>query len=281
MKQNEARQMAKNLVNKFGLSINASVNTGPDGPLVVLEPDDIHPNEGFQILINIGWRNLQIEFLPGKFAADLLHQMANCPFENKQMFSNVAGQILNEKGILTFKVNDAFMDPLAPESWPSDWKLLSFKLKKSPLEINTDNYQLTEQLINKWVERFFGCIIALSPLEEIEDNYEIKGLPEGAVKSSFVNRYERSRYNRSMCLNFHGNNCQVCGINFKDIYGEIGDGFIHVHHTIPVSQLNPGYIINPIKDLVPVCPNCHSMLHRRNPPYSVMELQQIIGKTPL
>ena len=89
------------------------------------------------------------------------------------------------------------------------------------------------------------------------------GLPEGALTKVLINRYERNRYNRTICINFHGCSCKVCGISFKDVYGELGDGFIHVHHIIPVSQLEHGYIINPINDLIPVCPNCHAMLHER------------------
>ena len=33
-----------------------------------------------------------------------------------------------------------------------------------------------------------------------------------------------------------------------------------------------GYDVDPINDLMPVCPNCHAMLHRRTPPFSVEEL---------
>tara|TARA_R110002050_G_scaffold54303_4_gene122942 strand:- start:29513 stop:29710 length:198 start_codon:yes stop_codon:yes gene_type:complete len=62
------------------------------------------------------------------------------------------------------------------------------------------------------------------------------------------------------------------------MYGEIGKGFIHVHHLTPISEIGKKYQIDPINDLRPVCPNCHSMLHRRNPPISVNELKEIIKK---
>jgi len=67
-------------------------------------------------------------------------------------------------------------------------------------------------------------------------------------------------------------------MNFASVYGGVGDGFIHVHHIVPVSVIGTGYIINPIDDLVPVCPNCHAMLHRKDPPYSVEEMKLIIRK---
>ena len=51
-------------------------------------------------------------------------------------------------------------------------------------------------------------------------------------------------------------------MDFENMYGELGKGFIHVHHIVPISMIGKEYKIDPIKDLVPVCPNCHAMLHR-------------------
>ena len=50
------------------------------------------------------------------------------------------------------------------------------------------------------------------------------------------------------------------------VYGEIAKGFIHVHHLIPLSEIKENYQVNPKTDLIPVCPNCHAMLHRQDPP---------------
>ena len=44
-------------------------------------------------------------------------------------------------------------------------------------------------------------------------------------------------------------------------YGEIGADFIHVHHTVPASQLGNNYQLDPLTDLVPLCANCHAMAH--------------------
>jgi predicted HNH restriction endonuclease len=64
----------------------------------------------------------------------------------------------------------------------------------------------------------------------------------------------------------------VCGFSFGAIYGELGTGFIHVHHLVPLALIKQGYEVDPIKDLRPVCPNCHAMLHKRTPPFSINEL---------
>jgi 5-methylcytosine-specific restriction enzyme A len=85
---------------------------------------------------------------------------------------------------------------------------------------------------------------------------------EGAKKTITVNAYERNADARQACINEFGCSCMICGFNFESVYGERGKEFIHVHHIVPISKANNEYKVNPIKDLIPVCPNCHAMLHR-------------------
>ncbi len=105
-------------------------------------------------------------------------------------------------------------------------------------------------------------------------------LSEGAKTSVVVNRYERSQEARKACLNAHGYSCAVCGMNFEDVYGPIGKDFIHVHHVIPISEIGQEYEIDPLNDLVPVCPNCHAMLHHGidGRVLTVDELKTILSK---
>ena len=85
---------------------------------------------------------------------------------------------------------------------------------------------------------------------------------EGAKYSVNVNRYERSSIARLKCIEKNGCKCMVCGMDFEEKYGELGKGFIHSHHIVPLSMINKEYKVDYEKDLVPVCPNCHAMLHR-------------------
>ena len=64
---------------------------------------------------------------------------------------------------------------------------------------------------------------------------------------------------------------------FFEKYGDIGKDYIEVHHLIPVSQMGANYIVDPIKDLAPLCSNCHSMIHKKNPPYTIEELRSLIN----
>ena len=83
---------------------------------------------------------------------------------------------------------------------------------------------------------------------------------EGRKHEDTVTRYERDRGNRKKCIEHYGYVCQVCGTNFEKTYGDLGKAFIEVHHLYPVAQGERQ--VNPIEDLIPLCSNCHSMIHR-------------------
>ena len=103
-------------------------------------------------------------------------------------------------------------------------------------------------------------------------------LVEGAVFRVIVNAYERNPEARRRCIERHGTNCCVCGFNFGGVYGEVAEGYIHVHHLRPLSEIGREYVIDPIEDLRPVCPNCHAVLHRRIPAFSIEEIRAILRR---
>jgi 5-methylcytosine-specific restriction protein A len=102
--------------------------------------------------------------------------------------------------------------------------------------------------------------------------------PLNAVSSVIVNRYERDPDARRVCLAFHGTKCAACGFSFEASYGDVGEGFIHIHHTVPASLLGTGYELDPVADLVPLCANCHAMAHRGvSTALTVTELRNLIS----
>lgn len=109
--------------------------------------------------------------------------------------------------------------------------------------------------------------------EEVDPKEVFK---EGAYKTVTVNQYERSAEARSKCLTYHGYKCAVCSFDFEETYGEIGKNYIHVHHIVPISEIRKEYELNPVTDLVPVCPNCHAMIHTTRPALSIQKLRRII-----
>ena len=99
---------------------------------------------------------------------------------------------------------------------------------------------------------------------------------EGKVIKVCVNRYERNQSARITCIAHYGHKCQVCNFDFGKMYGEIADGFIHVHHKISLSGIGKEYKVDPIKDLIPVCANCHSVIHLSKIALTIEELKKLI-----
>jgi hypothetical protein len=102
--------------------------------------------------------------------------------------------------------------------------------------------------------------------------------PEGAVQRILVNRYERDARARAACVEHYGAICVVCGLDLGSVYGHMMDGFVHVHHLRLLSQAGPDYVIDPIADLRPVCPNCHAVIHQKVPPYSIDEVRSMLHR---
>jgi 5-methylcytosine-specific restriction enzyme A len=91
---------------------------------------------------------------------------------------------------------------------------------------------------------------------------------------------QRDRRNRELAIKYHGLTCFGCGFNFGDVYGSLGEGFIEIHHLNPLHQNDDEVVINPRKDLIPLCSNCHRMIHRsRAETLSLIELKKIIEET--
>lgn len=89
------------------------------------------------------------------------------------------------------------------------------------------------------------------------------GDKEGKPTGKYTHVYERSKKNREAAIAIHGTRCIVCGFSFEEKYGDIGRGFVEVHHTVPLSEIGEEIAVDPATDLVCICSNCHRMIHRR------------------
>ena len=114
--------------------------------------------------------------------------------------------------------------------------------------------------------------------DEIDERSD---LPEGAKLRVTVNRYERNPEARKQCINHYGAKCCICGFSFGDTYGDVAEGFIHVHHVEPVSaKKGTKHNVDPAEDLRPVCPNCHAVIHIRQgePAFKTKEVEAFIQR---
>jgi 5-methylcytosine-specific restriction enzyme A len=149
------------------------------------------------------------------------------------------------------------------EQQNSDFSLVIKSLKRL-------NNQLNDS------QKFKDVITADIDSEQAEDDSYYQ---DGAVKKYYGKRYERNPENRKKAIEIHGLNCVACGFNFEDVYGERGKDFIEVHHVKPLSSIGEGVVIDPMEDLVPVCSNCHRMIHRRKDEVlTVDELTTILNR---
>ena len=84
----------------------------------------------------------------------------------------------------------------------------------------------------------------------------------------------KERWNRE-----HGGQpcCSICGFSFAQTYGNVGEGFIQAHHIQAISSIEPDTLVT-LDDLVPVCSNCHSILHRYHPWPTVEALRRIVSR---
>ena len=180
---------------------------------------------------------------------------------------------LNHSNIMVHGVAiefDTFINPIADQ-------ILNIEVVKSKVPVK-----------QKWPPQSSGTQIKAGNIGELEslwerfcvetDVYKNMAVRELTISEGTSNEivqtvYERNKYARMLCLKHHGYSCAVCDFNFEAVYGDIGKDFIHVHHLNQLSNIGEQHKTNPITDLCPVCPNCHAMLHKVNPPYTIGELK--------
>ncbi len=154
------------------------------------------------------------------------------------------------------------------ESTSSDVILESWDLTSTDGDINKlleDFDYLIQKQIPYFEQELQDRMIANAPITNV--------FKEGASERVVLNKYERNLKARAACIAAHGTTCKVCGIDFAKDYGPEFAGKIEVHHIVPISEIGEEYVVDPVNDLVPVCPNCHTALHsKKDGVYTIEEL---------
>ena len=132
--------------------------------------------------------------------------------------------------------------------------------------------------LKRYIEFYQSAYFPFKHESTLSNTEPCDELMEGNVYQSHYTGYERNPKARQICLEHYGYRCSVCGFDFEETYGELGKSFIEVHHVVPISSIGETYVVDPIRDLRPVCSNCHSMLHRHKPVLGVDELKKLIKK---
>ena len=146
------------------------------------------------------------------------------------------------------------------------------------------SYQKPDDAVT-WFDAFLNDVLPSAEsalVSSVVSASQEEVLTEGAARSIASTRYERNRRARQICLAYHGHACAVCGMNFGASYGASFADVIEVHHVVPVSEIGETYVVDPIRDLVPLCPNCHTVIHtKKGGAYSVEELREMINRTEI
>lgn len=268
------------LTRQVGFAVGAALDE--DSGNVLVRPLGIHPNESFSVECQVEWRRVRCKFVPGKFARDLVEQMSRSSVETRRRFGLLAASLEEEElAELRVRVNGIPLEASASEEWPDGWTSFEASLDVGPLVIPAGSRE-RESLITDWSGKLLTLVSMLLPLVEEEGAAEDEerdldsGFEEGAERTVQSRRYERDPRNRAICLAVRGHRCQGCGIDFEEAYGSVAAGFIHVHHLEPVSTYGAPREIDPTQDLLPLCPNCHAVVHRRTPPYTLDELHEFL-----
>ncbi|WP_156390437.1 HNH endonuclease [Rhizobium sp. Root1203] len=134
------------------------------------------------------------------------------------------------------------------------------------------------------VFRAVAGIAGMDVIDAVEDIGSDDGLTtvgeEGGKKVVYGTRFERDPKLRNEAVRIHGTQCLACEMDLKSVYGEVANGFVHIHHRKPLSATGRT-IVNPKTDLVPLCPNCHSIAHLGNSLRSVNVIRALLGKSAI
>lgn len=214
--------------------------------------------------------------------ADLIIFQTIYSFDGHKAYASQVGRILGVKAKLPASPLNLQVGRLA--------KRIAKKYDISFTVRSNQKVKYWDLFFNGWSENQFWIWQLKNNLKEALEEAELAGekqyadeiptgflgvLFEGAKRTIIVNAYERNPIARQVCIDYYGATCSVCKFDFEKEYGEIGRGFIHVHHLTRIADIGDTYEIDPIKDLRPVCPNCHSMLHSDKDTLSIEELKSL------
>lgn len=216
---------------------------------------------------------LIIEVFPQKYAAGMISDMNNADGEKIGIFLKYIDVMQKKQAKVEMSINNNLCKSIDENLWQHAWKSLKFRISVIPEKDDEEDYE--KMLFISWAKHVVGMMLALLNIEKMET--EDRKYAEGGLSQILTNKYERNPANRQLCLMANGYVCKICGFDFEREYGEIGHEFIHVHHIDKISSFDKEYYLNPEEDLIPVCPNCHAMLHREDPPLRPEELVAIIN----
>ncbi len=249
------------LENEFYLAFDVSYNNKYDYFIIRLKESN---KELFELIVEIKNEiRLKIIAKPDEYGIDFLSLINKSNTIKRKNFCNLWDKVEKKLNLIidgNYETKESFINN------QNNWKTFEIEFSKVPYyEIKED----ADDEAIKYITLICGMMLSLF-------DYSINGYAEGNKHEEITTKYERNFINRELSLYLKGYKCSICGFDFEKTYGKIGKEFIEVHHEVMVSDMGENYTVDILKDLFPVCPNCHAMLHRKYPPYTIDEMKEII-----
>lgn len=247
------------------------------GPFPTLRPTELEDEPSFSIVLVQSRFKVEAHFVPDTFSGAIVQTMGSNLDIDISGWSNYIRSLDSQVSVLV-RVNNEIANldslPVTP------WQRLEIECS-SPFVADA----VRNSRRNAFIEVATACLVlALLALDGGSGSEESSAdyISEGSALQSRVTRYERSAVNRLRCIAHWGTRCWVCEFDFSEFYGQLGEGFIEVHHVVPLARYDGPTEVDPVTDLVPLCSNCHSMIHRGrqlDPPHP-NELRSLLGLAP-
>jgi 5-methylcytosine-specific restriction protein A len=261
------------LSNKYGYEIYLEENLelGKVDPKVRFRIDS--ESDTFHLKFSRSWKTTKIEFVPSAFGSRIANFLCKEVLDHKSELVNILQNPPITVSHYSLELDNQNFQLI--EELDQTPHMLRFEIEAMTPESSIEHGLLNE-IEASLLEIAASIFITLlpKPSGQYTNPDEVIGFPEGATSQVLVNKYERDPRNRAAAIALHGYLCLACGFDFHENYGDLGSDFIIVHHVVPVSQLSSNYVIDPLKDLITLCANCHTMIHRQDPP---LKLDQLIN----
>lgn len=281
------RQFWKDVLEALGSSIELAHRYGPDRWGLRLGAEDIMLKVGSHEVLQVGDWDLSFHLIVDKTTVpSQLRSHSGLRFSDNNESYETPTEIGFYKSNPGSEACDMPFDMVSQaykELLNSHTEIISRAAKKPkhPSTRSTHSAMLV-QFVAKELGRTLPQPLYLDAFEENPQPLIAEELPdnepiiEGAARQILVNAYERDRRARQLCIRHYGARCYICGFSFDKRYGAEAAGIIHIHHIIPLSDIGERYQVDPIKDLRPVCPNCHAVIHATKPPRTIEQVMKMI-----
>jgi 5-methylcytosine-specific restriction protein A len=273
--QGLAEQVGATLESMSRLSMEATTveSNGWHWPAVRPAANELGPHS-FSIALVRDPLTISAQLYPDPFAGQLVRAVGAKVLSNRTRWREVveSSRVLGIS--VDIRVNDIRLD--VDELPEEPWRSLEIDAR-----LRVRRWRSPAHLADMWGSAAGVCLcLVLAGLISTDADLEIAGEEEGLAIEVISKHYERNPINRLRSLQFHGFACWCCDIDLAQVYPGLGDHFIEVHHIIPVSEMGAGYLVDPITEMVPLCPNCHGAAHRTSPPTHPSIVREILGREP-